>query len=67
MTTTIEIDDQLLQQAMQDSADASESAVVAAGLRLLVQMRAQNSLRELRGKIEWAGDLDESRQDRIES
>jgi Arc/MetJ family transcription regulator len=66
MQTTIEIDDQLLQKAMQDSDDASESAVVAAALRLLIQMRAQNSLRDLRGKIQWDGDLDASRQNRLD-
>jgi hypothetical protein len=33
-------------------------------LELLVRMRAQQTLRSLRGKIEWEGDLDAMRRDK---
>jgi hypothetical protein len=38
---------------------------VEAGLRLLVQMNAQRGIRELRGKVTWEGDLEESRRSRF--
>jgi len=36
-------------------------AAVEAGLRLLVQTRAQAKIRRLRGKVRWQGDLETSR------
>lgn len=64
MQTTLELDEQLLHQAMEDSGETNESAAVEAGLRLLVQMRAQANLRELRGKVQWEGNLDQLREGR---
>ena len=64
MQTTLEIDDKLLHQAMQDSGATTERGVVEAALRLLIQTRAQAGMRELFGKVEWEGDLDEMRRSR---
>jgi Arc/MetJ family transcription regulator len=61
MRTNIEIDDQLMRQAMKSSGARTKRATVEAGLRLLVQVRAQAGIRRLRGKISWEGNLDESR------
>jgi Arc/MetJ family transcription regulator len=61
MRTNIEIDDQLMRQAMKSSGARTKRATVEAGLRLLVQVRAQAGIRRLRGKIKWEGNLDESR------
>ena len=61
MRTNIEIDDQLMRQAMKSSGARPKRATVEAGLRLLVQVRAQAGIRRLRGKIKWEGNLDESR------
>jgi Arc/MetJ family transcription regulator len=60
MRTNIEIDDQLLQQAMHSTGARTQKAVVEAGLRLLVQTHAQAGIRRLRGKVRWQEDLDES-------
>ena len=65
MQTTLEVDDQLLHQAMQDSGETTERGVVEAALRLLIQTRAQAGMQELFGKVEWEGDLDEMRRSRI--
>jgi Arc/MetJ family transcription regulator len=61
MRTNIEIDDQLMHEAMRISGESTKRAVVEAGLRLLVQTHAQAGIRRLRGKVQWHGDLNESR------
>jgi Arc/MetJ family transcription regulator len=65
MRTNIDIDDRLMRQAMKSSRSRTKRAVVEAGLRLLVQTRAQVNIRRLRGKIRWEGDLDKSRLGRL--
>jgi Arc/MetJ family transcription regulator len=63
--TNIEIDDQLVSEAMRSSGAPTKKAAVEAGLRLLVQTHLQTAIRQLRGKVQWDGDLNESRLDRI--
>jgi Arc/MetJ family transcription regulator len=65
MRTNIEIDDQLMRQAMRSSGTRTKRAVVEAGLQLLVETHSQTAIRRLRGKIQWQGDLNESRQGRV--
>jgi Arc/MetJ family transcription regulator len=43
MSTTIEVGDTLIYQAMQDTGEPTERAVVEAGLQLLIQMRAHRN------------------------
>ncbi len=64
MRTNIEIDDQLIRQAMRSTGTHTKRAAVEAGLRLLVRTHAQSGIRRLRGKVRWEGDLDESRSGR---
>ncbi|PYU52258.1 MAG: DUF2191 domain-containing protein [Acidobacteria bacterium] len=61
MRTNIEIDDRLMGEAMRSSGKRTKRAAVEAGLRLLVQTRAQGRMRRLRGKVRWEGDLETSR------
>jgi len=63
--TNIEIDDQLVSQAMQASGARTKKAVVEAGLRLLVKTHSQTAIRKLRGKVQWEGDLNGSRIGRV--
>jgi Arc/MetJ family transcription regulator len=65
MRTNIDIDDQLMSQAMRLSGAQTKKAAVEAGLRLLAQTHAQVSIRKLRGKIRWEGDLARSRMGRV--
>ena len=65
MRTNIDIDDQLLRDAMRKSRSRTKRAAVEAGLRLLVATWAQASMRRLRGKIRWEGDLHKSRLGRL--
>ena len=65
MRTNIDIDDQLMRQAMRSSGAKTKRAAVEEALRLLIQTRGQASLRRLRGKVTWEGDLYTSRLDRV--
>lgn len=64
MRTNIDIDDELMRQAMRHSGAATKRAAVEAGLRLLVKTHRQGGIRALRGKVNWEGDLEESRKGR---
>jgi Arc/MetJ family transcription regulator len=66
MRTNIEIDDELVNQAMRTSGARTKKAVVEAGLRLLVKTHSQTAIRKLRGKVQWEGDLNESRMSRVQ-
>jgi Arc/MetJ family transcription regulator len=65
MRTNIDIDDKLMAQAMRASGAPTKRAVVEEALRLLVQTRAQVSIRKLFGTVKWEGDLQKSRQGRF--
>ena len=64
MRTSIEIDHDLMAQALKVGGFKTRKAAVEEGLRLLVRTRAQGRLRELRGKLRWEGSLEEMRRDR---
>ena len=61
MRTNIEIDDRLMRAAMHSSGRRAKRATVDEALRLLVQIKAQTGIRQLRGKIRRRGNLEESR------
>ena len=65
MKTSVEIDDRLLDAARRVTGLQSEHEVIEAALRHLVQLNAQERIRELRGKVAWEGNLEESRQSRF--
>lgn len=65
MRTNIDIDDQLMRQAMRSAKSRTKRGVVEAALRLLIQTRGQTKIRRLRGKVRWQGDLSKSRRDRV--
>jgi Arc/MetJ family transcription regulator len=61
MRTNIDIDDRLMRQAMRSSGARTKRAAVEEGLRLLIRTKEQGSIRRLRGKVAWEGDLNASR------
>ncbi len=65
MRTNIDIDDRLMRQAMRYSGARTKKATVEAGLRLLVETYAQRAIAGLRGKVQWQGDLNQSRLGRV--
>jgi Arc/MetJ family transcription regulator len=64
MRTNIEIDDELIQEALRVSGLKTKRAVVEAGLRMLLRLKRQEDILVLVGKVHWEGNLDESRQGR---
>ena len=65
MRTNIDIDDRLMREAMRSSGAPTKRAAVEEGLRLLIQTRGQRSVRRLRGKVTWEGDLETTRLGRL--
>lgn len=65
MRTNIEIDDELMAEAMKASGVATKKAAVEQGLQLLVRLKAQEGIKKLRGKVRWEGDLAASRDSRF--
>ena len=63
MRTNIVIDDDLMNEAMMLSKIKTKKAVVETGLKLLVQIKKQERLKSLRGKLKWDGDLNAMRLD----
>jgi len=64
MRTNIEIDDELLEQALRATGLETKRAVVEAGLRMLLHLKGQQEILRLVGKVRWEGNLGESRQGR---
>lgn len=65
MRTNIVIEERLMREAMRATGLPTKRAVVEAGLKLLVQVKAQAGIRRLRGKVQWEGNLDKSRMGRV--
>ena len=61
MRTNIVIDDELMAQALEATGLDTKKEVVEQGLKLLIKRSKQQSIRSLRGKIKWEGNLDEMR------
>jgi Arc/MetJ family transcription regulator len=61
MRTNIVIDDKLMKAAMRATGLKTKREVVEFGLRTLVSLRAQEEIRQVRGKLRWEGDLDAMR------
>jgi Arc/MetJ family transcription regulator len=64
MRTNIILDEDLIDRARKLTGIKTKKQVVQEALRLLIQLREQEQVRSLRGKLHWEGDLDEMRKDR---
>lgn len=64
MRTHILVDAELVRRARKLTGLKTNRAVVEEALRRLVQLREQEGVRSLRGKIHWEGDLTSSREGR---
>ncbi|WP_306253727.1 type II toxin-antitoxin system VapB family antitoxin [Parvularcula sp. IMCC14364] len=63
MRTNIEIDDDLMREAIAISGAKTKKEVVSEALHLLVKTRGQAHVKKLRGKLKWQGSLDDMRSD----
>jgi Arc/MetJ family transcription regulator len=61
MRTNIEIDDKLMSDALKATGLATKKDAVELGLKTLIRLKKQESIRGLRGKLKWSGDLDDMR------
>mgnify|MGYP001371914103 CR=1 FL=1 len=61
MRTNISIDDKLMNTALKTSGLLTKKDVVEEALKLLVQVKKQSRLKQLRGKLKWEGDIEEMR------
>ncbi len=66
MRTNIEIDDELIRLALQVTGLKTKRAAVEEGLRTLIRLREQEEILALAGKVRWSGNLDESREGRLD-
>lgn len=64
MRTNIDIDDNLMDEALRVSGEPTKRAVVERALQLLIDTHGQGGVRAVRGTISWQGDLAASRQGR---
>jgi len=70
MRTNIEIDDELIREALRVSGLKTNRATVEAGLKALIRLhrirlKRQKKILDLAGKVHWEGNLDESREGRF--
>lgn len=63
MRTNIVINDQLMNEAIAISGLKTKKETVEEALKVLIQMKRQSSIRSLRGKLNWEGDLEIMRTD----
>ena len=61
MRTNIVIDDDLMADAIKATGLSTKKEVVEQGLKLIIKRKQQQAIRQLRGKLQWEGDLDEMR------
>ncbi len=64
MRTNIVIDYKLMREALSATGAKTKREAVELGLRTLVRLNKQSAIRQLRGKLQWQGDLEAMRTDR---
>jgi len=63
--TNIEIDDELMHEAMEATHTTTKRAAVEACMRKTILLKRQEAIRDYFGKIQWEGDLDAMREGRF--
>lgn len=63
MRTNIVIDEKLISEAIKATGARTKKEAVELGLKALVQLKRQEALKGLRGKLKWRDDLDRMRVD----
>lgn len=61
MKTSIVINDHLLTTAMNLSGLKTKNEVMEEALSLMIRLLNQKSIKDLRGKLKWEGDLEQMR------
>ena len=61
MRTNIEIDDRLMDDVLKATGLKTKKDAVELGLRTVLKLKKQESIRNFRGRLNWEGDLDDMR------
>lgn len=64
MRTNIDIDEELIREAMKLTGITTKKGVVEKTLANMVSLKKQEKIKQIRGKYQWEGDLDEMRENR---
>jgi len=64
MRTNIVIDDKLMSDALTLTGLKTKKDAVELGLKILINLKKQEKIKEFRGKLKWEGYLDEMRTDK---
>ncbi len=64
MRTNIVIDDDLMNRVLKATGLRTKREAVDLGLKALLKLKKQESIRSFRGKLDWEGDLDDMRTDK---
>ena len=64
MRTNIVIDDDLMERVLKLTGLRTKREAVDMGLKALLKLKKQETIRTFRGKLDWEGDLDEMRFDK---
>lgn len=57
MRTNIVIDDKLMNEALKATGLKTKKEAVELGLKTMIRLKKQASIKEFRGKLHWEGDL----------
>lgn len=63
MKVEVNVDEQLVESALQLSGLATQNEVIEEALKSFVQLLRQENIKALRGNLRWEGDLGEMRSD----
>ena len=63
MRTNIEIDDNLMSDALAMTGVRTKKEAVELGLKTLIKLKKQERIKQFKGKLRWEGDLEEMRTD----
>jgi len=63
MRTNIILNDMLIKQAVELGEYKTKKEAVEEGLKLLIRIKQQQSIRKYKGKLKWEGSLDDMRLD----
>ena len=61
MRNNVEIDDSLMADALKATGLSTKKEAVELGLKTLIKLNKQATIRALRGKLKWEGKLEEIR------
>ncbi len=64
MRTNVVLDDDLIRTALKLSGFKTKKKAIEEGLKLLVRLNRQKSVKSFRGKLKWTGNLNKMRTDK---